>query len=192
VNREQWLTEAAKLMEPIFREKGFPIRDKYRLTCGWPCKSAMSFTGRRIGECHPPSVSAGGVNEIFISPTIAENTKVLGTVCHELIHVAVGVEAGHAGKFKTACRYLGMVGKATEATTGDNLRERIAGLVEGLGTYPHQAIKVAARTIKKPATYIVLECGCGCSVRITADNLESAGLPTCGCGEEFTLKQKGE
>lgn len=190
MNRGQWLTETAKLMEPIFVERGFPIRNKYRLTCGWPCKGAMRLNGRRLGECHPPTVSEGNVNEIFISPTIADNAEVLGTVCHELIHVAVGNKEGHSGKFKTACLYLGMVGKPTSATTGKELRERIDRLVNGLGVYPHQVIKIAAKSVKKPVPWISLECECGCVVKITADVLEESGLPTCGCGEQFSLKEK--
>ena len=192
LNREGWLTSVASVMEPLFTAKGFKIKRPYRLTCGWPVQFARSIKNRRIGECHNYTTSTGGVFEVFISPVLDKPLDVIGTVCHELIHVAVGTEVGHAGKFKQACKYLGMAGKPTSAMPGQALAEQLAKLVEPFGAYPHKAIKVETKPIKPGPKWLKLECVCGCVVRIQEGHLEDHGSPVCGCGNLFTAEEEDE
>ena len=182
-NREGWLTEVARQIEPYFRQLKI---SPYRLTCGWPCKKAIS-KNRRVGECHSSRVSAGGIHEIFISPVLEKPLEVAGTVCHEMAHVVAGIEAGHGKGFIKVCKYVGLVGKPTQALPGKVLGDAIAKIVDKVGIYPHQAITVAAKTVIRAPSQTKLVCPCGCSVVMGLKWLEEAGVPTCGCGMQFTL-----
>lgn len=191
MNREEWLTRVGEGLEKLFIQHGFRFRNKYRVTCGWPCRSAISLSRRRIGECHPPETSADKVSQVFISPVLATNDEVAGTLCHELIHVHVGNDAGHKGPFRSVCKHLGMKGRPTSATPGERLAEEIRDrILVPLGAdYPHAAIVVPTRRVVKPEPKVDLHCSdCGCKIRISATDLERAGLPSCGCGSEFSLK----
>lgn len=181
--REEWLTKAAGLIEPLLKAKGHYPK-AYRVTCGWPCRKAAGKRPR-IGECHSRDVSEGKVSEIFVSPMIAERSQVLGVLAHELIHAAVGVAAGHGPKFRAACKQLGLVGKPTQATPGKVLQESIDRATKGLGEYPHQVLTLRER-VRRPSSVVSLECPeCGCRVRIGMRWLNESGYPTCGCGGEF-------
>lgn len=185
MNREAWLMEIAKGMEPIF--KAYSLAP-YRLTCGWPCKNALATRKRVVGECHSNLISAGKIHEIFISPLLADSLEVAGTVCHELAHIAAGLAAGHKGKFIGVCKYVGLTnGKPTTAMPGAPLSNTLAKLIGGIGDYPHKALtptpKIAVAT--KDTSLV---CPCGCKVRISLAWLAKAGIPMCGCGEEFQVK----
>jgi hypothetical protein len=184
MNREQWLTEVSELLKPVFLLRGVPIKHRYRITCGWPCRFGLSIRQRRIGECHSGSVSGDKVSEVFISPTIDDPIVVAGVVCHELIHVAVGTKEGHKGKFRLGCRYLGMTGKMTQAIPGEKLEE-IRKLIEPLGEYPHKAMTVPTKLVARSIPLMKLICECGCVVRISQTDLDTVGFPTCGCGLLF-------
>lgn len=184
MNREQWLTELAKGIEPIF--KGFRLA-KYRLTCGWPCKQALSRRNRRIGECHGSQSSKDGTHEIFISPSIDDQLEVAGTVAHEMVHVVAGIEAQHKGKFLSVARHIGLTkGKPTSAMPGERLNDQIKKILEPLGAYPHSALVPVGKTKTSNPSSVRLECECGCRVTISRKMLEEYGPPTCACGGEMT------
>lgn len=186
LNREGWLTQLAHQIEPIFRGMKLP---SYRLTCGWPSRNALSHAKRRIGECHGQQVSSAGVFELFISPLLDKPGEVAGTVCHELTHVAAGIEAGHKGKFIKISKQIGLTkGKPTTAQPGKELAERLERIWERLGQYPHSAIIPVFSKAKPATSRITLRCRCGCSVQISTDWVAKAGLPTCGCGKEMEPK----
>lgn len=135
LNREGWLTELAKTIEPLFQ--GFKFAP-YRVTCGWPHKEAVSRK-RRIGECHYPvrSLKEGGVHEIFISPLLDKALDVAGTLTHEMAHVLAGHKAGHGKGFVTVCRQVGLTkGKPTSAVPGAELTDKLASRIKRLGSYP--------------------------------------------------------
>ena len=132
-NREGWLTEVSRGMEYLF--KGFSL-SKYRVTCGWPCVGALS-KARRVGECHGAKSSKDGVFELFISPVLDDPLEVAGTVCHELAHVAAGIDARHGSGFVKVCRHVGLTkGKPMSASPGPYLEERLGKLLLPLGPYP--------------------------------------------------------
>ena len=190
VNREQWLTEVAEQVRPIFLRQGFKLGD-FRVTCGWPCRFATSLRGQRVGECHSFRLSKAGVAEVFISPTLDEPLKVAGTLCHELVHVSVGTEAGHKGPFTKACRYIGLVGRPTIAMPGAKLNEQLSKIIETIGEYPHKALTVERKLVARKPPAVKLYCGgCGCEVSIPPDWLISVGPPTCACGVKFSTQQE--
>lgn len=190
-NREGWLTELARLVEPVF--VGTKLKP-YRVTCGWPCKGALARKKRRVGECHGGKSSADGTHEIFISPVLAEPLEVAGTVCHELVHVAAGIEAGHEKGFVRFAKHVGLTkGKPTEAMPGPVLEERLTKLVARLGPYPHKALRPAGKDAKPAEPSVTLKCdGCGCPVRIQVKWYLQTGPLTCGCGGTLLTEDEGE
>lgn len=191
LNRESWLTEMARQIEPVFR--GFRV-PSYRVTCGWPSISAISGRNQRIGECHGPKTSKAGVFELFISPVLEKPLDVAGTVAHEMCHVVAGIDAKHGKGFTRVAQHVGLTkGKPRSAGPGEKLAERLLKVAEGLGPYPHAAIVPTVKE-KKPPTSVGLECsGCGCRVTISLKWLAEAGKPVCGCGELFGMRdEEGE
>lgn len=186
MNREEWLTTLAQQVEPWFREYTL---GGYKLTCGWPSRFGTGRKLRRVGECHSKVLSKSGVFEIFVSPVLDNPLEVAGTVCHELAHIAAGIEAGHGYGFQKVCKRLGLTkGKPTQVMPGAILNERLDKIIAQLGPYPHQALGIAYKEVAaSPFTY-TLVCECGCKLRIGEDWLIKAGFPTCGCGKLFDFK----
>lgn len=184
-NREGWLTEMVERMRlDVFR--GFRL-GKVRATCGWPCKGALSAR-RRIGECHPAESSADGTHELFVSPLLAKVDDVAGTLCHEVAHVAAGIKAAHGPGFKRVCAHVGLTrGKATSASPGDRLADKLRSLAGPLGPYPHAAMSPVGRKVSRVSSVVALECAeeCGCRVTISRKMLAEHGAPTCACGGKF-------
>lgn len=187
LNREAWLTAAARLLHPVFRD--FRI-NPYRVTCGWPCKSPLSGVRRRIGECHHSEDSRAGVCEIFISPCLDDPLEVLGTVAHELTHVVAGTDKGHGREFKRVAKHVGLTeGSATNAGPGPALLPTVRKISDFLGPYPHTRLEPTGRSKKEyRVTSLAVVCGkCGCKFRIGVKWLKSSGPPTCGCGGSMLI-----
>jgi hypothetical protein len=190
MNREAWLTEMGRRLEPFFR--GFRLAG-YRVTCGWPCRYARSRKALRVGECHPIEVSKGGVHEIFISPLLDGSVEVAGTLCHELAHVAAGIGAGHGRTFQRVGRHVGLTkGKPTSLMPGPELEEKVRRIVENMGSYPHKAMILVGRgrkegeEEKEGRKTVGLTCtDCGCKIRMSGKWFSSVGAPVCACGGEM-------
>ncbi len=148
---------------------------KYRVTCGWPVTGGLA-RNRRVGECHSDKSSAGGVFEIFVSPTLAEPLE------------AAGIKAAHGKGFVKVCQHVGLVkGKPKSVMPGDRLNERLAIIISGLPAYPHQALTGTPKekSAKGPTSLKLVCKECGCELRISFRWLEEAGPPVCGCGGEL-------
>lgn len=187
-NREAWLTELAKRVEPVFSSYGKV--HPYRITCGWPHKGGVGLRRRVVGECHPHQTSKAALHEIFISPTIAEPLHVAGVTCHELAHVVAGTKAQHGARFVAVCKHVGLTkGKATQVLPGALLEERLQKIIDVMGDYPHDALEVITKVKSKPSV-VGLICECGCKVSMSYKWIEQAGLPTCACGKLFAMKEE--
>ena len=187
INREDWLSRLAGRMAPLFTEAGFDgLTRPYKVTCGFPCRAATARKKRVVGQCHYPSMSEGQTTEIFISPVLADNDEVSGTLAHELAHAAVGPGHGHRGDFIRCCNIVGLNnGKPTNVEPGDKLAREIRRMIVGLGRYPHERLNVTAPAKKQGTRMIKVVCpNCGCTLRMTAKWL-AIGLPTCACGLEM-------
>lgn len=184
LNREGWLTELAKRCETYF--KGLALAP-YRLTCGWPSRSALPSKSVRIGECHGAKSSKGGTHELFISPLLDKPVEVAGVVCHEMAHVAAGIDAKHGKGFKKVCDHIGLTaGKPTTAGPGPYLLTQLDKLCGKLGPYPHSAM-IPGRKVTKAGSEVRLVCVCGCRVVMSMKWFVEVGAPTCGCGELLKL-----
>jgi hypothetical protein len=184
MNREAWLTEMARQLETILFPKA--KLEPYRITCGWPCRNAMGKRFRRVGECHGAKSSKDGHHEIFISPLLDDPLEVAGTVAHELVHVAVGLNAKHGRYFWEICCIAGLTkGPPTQAAPGPKLNERLGKIIAVQGAYPHQAIVPVAKVVHAASVVKVCCVDCGCVAVLSNKWLDKAGYPTCGCGGEM-------
>jgi hypothetical protein len=183
--REQWLERAAALM----RESLVPqlAGHRCRVSCGWPHKAAVARTARRVGECWYPEHSTDRQSHnLFISPALQDPIEVLETLAHELIHVAAGPNVGHKGAFVKIAKSIGFKSPWTTTPATPELIERLNGLLENLGPYPHAAIDKRGR--KKQGTRLLkVICGaCGYTIRTTQQWIDT-GLPTCVCGSDMEI-----
>ena len=153
--REGWLNEATVLLnDRVFRRTEVTLPDAkgrvspllfpelVRLSCSW-IKGRR--TERAIGVCFPQSLSAGGVNEIFITPTVAESHEVLAILVHELIHAMDNNKSRHGGFFKVVSEAVGLEGRRTSTHAGEALRVLLSGIVSELGEYPHAEVSLTKR-----------------------------------------------
>ena len=42
MTREEWLNRAVNALRPVFYDAGISIRAKVKVSCGWPCRRALS------------------------------------------------------------------------------------------------------------------------------------------------------
>lgn len=180
--REAWLAAAAERMAPWFAGLRVPLPGQLRMACGWP-HGRRSASGRVVGECWSPKASRDSTTEVFVSPLVDDSIQVLGILTHELVHAAVGVEAGHQAPFRRIALELGLEGPMRATTVGPQLRPRLESMLLDLGAYPHAALTAAASGRRPDTTRLlkVLCPSCGYLIRTTAKWIDR-GLPTCCCG----------
>jgi hypothetical protein len=181
--REEWLNQMTQQIAPLFQAQGCPLPAKVRISCGWPSRMALGKL-RAIGQCWAPEASQDQTTEIFISPCIDDLVLVLGTLVHELVHAAVGLQAGHGPLFRKLAVSLGLVGKMTSTEAGPELAATLRQLAVQVGAYPHATLDSNKSPVKKQSTRLIkLACPkCGYTVRTTQKWIEQ-GLPICHCGE---------
>lgn len=181
--REEWLGRMVDAFRPMFAELGKPLPDRIRVSCGWPSRSALSGKSKRIGEAWSHRCSGDGAHETFLSPVLADVVEVGATLVHELVHHAVGVEAGHKGPFRALALAVGLVGPMRATTAGAALAERLHTIAEELGAYPHAALTGGDARKRQSTRMLKVSCpDCGCLARMTRQWLDQVGAPTCGCG----------
>jgi hypothetical protein len=183
--REQWLEASVRLMEPLFKNKGYEVPG-VRVSCGFPSKGALAKKKMRIGECWHKEITVDGIAQLFISPLLRNHVEVIGTLVHEVVHAVCGAKAKHGAIFKKCAVAVGLEGKMTETVAGKELIEMIEGWMKDLGAYPHQGLKPGMKPEKKQTTRMVkCECEeCGYAVRTSRKWLDEAGAPLCPCNKK--------
>jgi len=162
--REQWLEAAIDQFRPLFASPavGAPLPDVVKVTCGWATKT------KAIGQAFPRSLSAAGLNEVFVSPKLDDAARVLDVLAHELVHVSDDCKSGHKGHFARVARALDMEGALTATTAGPVLKATCEEIVRRIGAYPHA--KLDFTSVKKQSTRMLKhECeACGAVWRMAA------------------------
>lgn len=184
--REDWLAAITAKLAPYFEDRGKPLPEKVRVSCGWPSRRPTALKNRVVGECWSPAASADAATEVFVSPYLSDGVEVGAVLVHELCHAAAGTMCGHKGDFRKLALALGLTGKMTATTAGDELKARLNALIQGVGAYPHATLDATKSGKKKQGTRMIkVICPeCGYTVRTTAKWIE-VGLPTCCCGKEM-------
>lgn len=181
LTREAWLTAAVKALTPVLTATGAAV-PTVRVSVGFP-----GGRGRKnavIGQCWAAEAATDGVAQVFVSPTIVEPVQVLATLLHELIHAVDGNKSGHRGAFASIAREVGLTGKMTATTPGEALSARLTTISDGLGMFPHAALRTGVSGAHKPqgTRMLKVECpACGYTVRTTQKWLD-IGTPSCPCG----------
>lgn len=171
--REEWLNAFATAARPVFKQRGFELPEKVRISVGFMFRSPKA-----IGQCWHEAASADGHREIFINPTQADSARVADILTHELCHTLFGPEEKHGKNFKAAAYGMGLEGKATATVAGDGWREWANPILEALGPIPHAALDPSLSGQKKQSTRLLkCECDtCGFIFRATAKHLNGKSL----------------
>lgn len=188
MTREAWLNRLTDKLRPLFIAAGAPLPPKVRISCGWPTrKPAADAKGvRALGQCFSRAASAAGINEVFVSPVVADAQNAAAILVHELVHAADDCANGHGAAFKRIATAVGLAGPMRSTTAGPELENRLNALIAELGPYPHARLDYNKDRKKQTTRMLKLVCPeCGYTVRTTRQWIEQ-GLPTCPCGEEFT------
>jgi hypothetical protein len=175
--REEWLNFVMDEVRPVFVNLNAPLPAKIRLSVGF---TSNGYRGKAIGECWDSKASGDKNFEIFVKPDQDEAVRVAGILVHELVHAAVGIDAGHKAPFKRVAVQLGLEGKMTATTEGDAFIQMITPILKNAGPLPHKRLQ-AYRTKKKQGTRL-LKCECECcgyTVRV-AKKWILEGAPHCG------------
>ena len=182
MTREQWLQKMIEALRPLFRRHDAEIPEHIRASCGWPSHGATAKRGRCVGECWSSKRSADGHYELFVSPVLSDSIEVLGTLVHELVHTVVGTDCGHKAPFRRVALAVGLEGKMSESSVGEELALQLEGLIERIGHYPHATLSPSTKDKKQTTRLLKATCpNCGYLVRVTRKWLD-VGLPTCPCG----------
>jgi hypothetical protein len=181
MTREEWLQKAIKICDQkLFSKHGLKC-PAVKVSVGLP------YGKKAIGEHWHPEASEDKLGSIFISPIMEEAGQVLGTLVHELVHAAVGNEAGHGPEFKKAATAVGLIGKMRATSAGDELVKFFNDVViKKIGDYPHRKLNMQMRPAKKQTTRMIkCECSdCGYICRTSKTNIENYGAPLCPCNKE--------
>lgn len=178
MNREQWLDKGAELLNSsVFSAHGEKA-DNVKVSVGFPAGS-RGAKNSAIGQCWDTSVSAGGFNEIFISPVIEDSVRALDILSHEMIHAIVGTAAGHKGPFKRLATSIGLSGKMTATVAGPELTAKLESIVAEIGEFPHSELTPQPKG-KKGSRLVKIQCpDCPNNARQARATFEAYGL-TCG------------
>ncbi len=177
--RQRWLSLAVEELKVRFHKCGYELPENLRVSLGWP-KGAKGRKGETdtVGQCFFPHHSKDEHFELFISPVVEGEVKLLGILAHELCH-ALNPTERHGKAFKRTAVAVGLTGpmRATEET------EEFTAWVNNevlpvIGLYPAAPIKRE----EKPTPTRLLKClceGCGYPVRVTKKWLDGSGAPIC-------------
>lgn len=188
--REAWMQRAVELFRPMFTKVGGKLPARVHVSIGFPSNRALSVKKQTIGQCWAPEASSDKTTHLFISPVHAGPVDVLDTLCHELVHAAVGLKEKHRGMFKRVAIELGLQGKMTATHAGPALKEQLTDMAKVLGMFPHAGLNPAKRPVPPQTTRMLkIACpDCGYICRTTQKWIEEGGLPTCSCGTGFEVE----
>lgn len=187
--REGWLLAAVESLRPLFEPHGKPVPETLLVSIGFAKRP-----GKGIGWCYKAEVGEDNHTTIFISPelTSEDPVKLLGVLLHEMVHAADNGESGHKGWFASTAKGVGLTGKMTATSVGDELRERLESLAADLGPLPHKALANLTSTGKVGAQknrQVKIECvECGYKLRGSKTVLDQ-GVPDCPVDGGFMQRE---
>jgi hypothetical protein len=194
--RENWLTAAVDELRPFFSSRGYTLPAEIRVATGYPTNAKRSGF-KVLGECIPNTNSADGHYEIWISPILADPSKVTETLVAQLCRTAKGAYAVTNQAYAKVAEAMHILPSGTasnpfkEVTHGSAFDMAYQDIIDSLGVYPHGKVDISIH--KSQGTRMLLaKCPtCQCSIRMTAKWVYNAHgdveLPTCRCGDMFAL-----
>lgn len=134
--REGWMHRAIDVFRPRFIAVGYPLPEIIHVSIGFSY-GARAENGTILGTTWKRERSADGNNHLFISPEDSDTTRILETLLHELIHVALDCADAHRKRFAEIATRLGFEGPMTETPAGLDLAMELLTLADALGEFPH-------------------------------------------------------
>lgn len=178
--REEYLNAFIDAARPHFEAANAPLPSNVRVAVGFTSRGSR---GTRIGECWASDASEDGYFEIFVSPTLADPTRVCDVLTHELVHVAVGLDKGHNMAFRRVATSLGLGGKMTATTAMAAWYSWAAPIIAKLGEMPYGALTdggISSARPKQEAALRKLECPvCGWLARVTRKHIAPHAYLAC-------------
>ena len=183
MNREEWLHQAIALLnKEVFSLVDVDLPVDIKVSCGWASSGGASSKRTTIGQCFARRVSENNVNEIFISPKLADAVEVLEVLAHELIHAFDDCKSGHRGAFKRIAVAIGLEGKMTSTHAGEVLKEKLNSIFIDLGEYPHAKLDYSKQIKPQTTRNMKISCTvCEFSYRTSRKNIEQMTNQTCNC-----------
>lgn len=178
--REEWLNAFVTYARAPFMAQGFTLPDRIRVSVGF---TSGGRRGSAIGECWSDAASEDGYFEIFLRPKMTTDSRIADVLTHELCHAAVGIAAGHGNKFKACAHAMGLVGKMTSTTAGEQWYKWALPVLDELGAMPYGALNDGAIHSGKPKQKTNLrkvECpACGWLARVTLKHVDTHSHLNC-------------
>jgi hypothetical protein len=197
-NRESWLSDVADRLRTAFVQLDAPLPERLRIAIGFPS------TGRRAkatGECWDSTASTDDTFEILVRPDLAEMEGALAlpvaaALVRELIHAAVGLQAGKGPRYRRVALGIGLLGPMRATTPGPAFLALIAPILQDAGPLPHARLHteprsgaygedpenppVSTRPRKQANRHVRCACPvCGYVVRTARKWLDRIGPPLC-------------
>ena len=179
MNREQWLQKLAASALPKISSR-LEMADEepaVKLSCGFPAQQGKR---NQVGaQLIPPAASDEFNAEIFVSPTIAEKSAVIGLVMPLLVAAATG-DFKQGREYKSALSRVGL--------NGSTLPQWAATIADRMPDYPHAAITIPDR--KKQTTRLI-KVAClndNYIARVSRSTVDAMGSPYCpACGNAMVV-----
>lgn len=190
--REEYLNAFIEKSRPQFECVNAPLPSNVRVSVGF---TSRGMKGTRIGECWSSDASADGNFEIFIKPTLDGTAHICDVLTHELVHAAVGLDAGHNQHFKRVSTSLGLTGKLTATVAGEGWYAWALPIIAELGDMPYGALSGEHSSARKKQTAALLkvECPvCGFLARVTKKHIAPHAFLNCPvpeCLGEFVCEE---
>lgn len=140
--REDWLRQATIALRPLFKQAGYEVPGNVRVSVGFP--SGRGRLDRVIGQCWSRVCSTDNHWEIFLTPTMDEQTKVLATLVHELGHTILP-DAGHRKPFADLCRAMYLKGPWTATSPAEGFDTEIEARVMAFVRWPFPHARMSIR-----------------------------------------------
>jgi hypothetical protein len=183
-SREDWLMAAIAELRPMFKMRGFSLPEKIRVSVGFP-GSGQRPRNSQEPQCYAAINGKDGAYELFVSPFLDDEVKVLGQLTHNLIHAAVGIKSGHRAPFQNCAAAMGLEPPWIATHEGSAFKIGVARpvLANMPGPYPHARMSMADLTSapKKQGTRLIkCQCNtCGYTTRTTTKWIITSGAPKC-------------
>jgi hypothetical protein len=208
--REEWLEDSAQIMGTWLNEfitiqdikehnknrqaehmtlRRFKLSD-VAFRCGiTSSRSDYRMTHTTAGQIVYDIGTGNGKSEIVISNRLNGSKTKIGSsyiahvVLHEMVHQCTPYH-GHKGQFKRLAQSVGMTGKMTATTNGEDLEKRmISEVINVLGKFPHKA--VTSTVTRKGSRMLKVQCSkanCAIIMRASAKVCEMInGQPCPAC-----------
>lgn len=149
------------------------------------CNGSRGSKLKTLGVCYDSKVSEDKKAHIIIDFQVNDTMRVLDILAHEMIHAVLGSKAGHGPKFRKIALAIGLTGKMTATTAGEELKAKLQGIIDIVGEYPHPKVTLSGNTKKQTTRMIKVECErTGYIVRMSRKWLAEYGAPFCPCCNE--------